>query len=164
MCPTYVIILLCLMADNFTCQWGEQIETWVVPFNGLTSLNTVYENLWHCSSTATGLPRFGQLILFLMYCRLIWYLIEQMKCNKSKITAIPERELFLCWCNVLRWIWCLWCYSECISTPGKICLAMVGIKPTTFGILACVDLFMLGKKVKTLLTLIWTQPIIIYRV
>jgi hypothetical protein len=21
---------------------------------------------------------------------------------------------FLCWCNVLRWIWCLWCYSECI--------------------------------------------------
>jgi hypothetical protein len=27
---------------------------------------------------------------------------------------------FLCWCNVLRWIWCLWCYSECISTPGKL--------------------------------------------
>ena len=26
---------------------------------------------------------------------------------------------FLCWCNVRRWIWCLWCYSECISTPGK---------------------------------------------
>jgi hypothetical protein len=24
------------------------------------------------------------------------------------------------WCNVLRWIWCLWCYSECISTPGKL--------------------------------------------
>jgi hypothetical protein len=19
-----------------------------------------------------------------------------------------------------RWIWCLWCYSECISTPGKL--------------------------------------------
>jgi hypothetical protein len=28
--------------------------------------------------------------------------------------------IFLCWCNVLRWIWCLWCYSECISTPGKL--------------------------------------------
>ena len=27
---------------------------------------------------------------------------------------------FLCWCCVLRWIWCLWCYSECISTPGKL--------------------------------------------
>jgi hypothetical protein len=27
---------------------------------------------------------------------------------------------FLCWCYVLRWIWCLWCYSECISTPGKL--------------------------------------------
>jgi hypothetical protein len=25
----------------------------------------------------------------------------------------------LCWCNVLRWIRCLWCYSECISTPGR---------------------------------------------
>jgi hypothetical protein len=25
--------------------------------------------------------------------------------------------IFLCWCCVLRWIWCLWCYSECISTP-----------------------------------------------
>jgi hypothetical protein len=21
---------------------------------------------------------------------------------------------------VLRWIWCLWCYSECASTPGKL--------------------------------------------
>jgi hypothetical protein len=28
--------------------------------------------------------------------------------------------IFLCWCNVLRWIRCLWCYSECISTPGKL--------------------------------------------
>jgi hypothetical protein len=27
---------------------------------------------------------------------------------------------FLCWCCVLRWIWCLWCYSECISTPGEL--------------------------------------------
>jgi hypothetical protein len=45
---------------------------------------------------------------------------------------------FLCCCYVLRWIWCLWCYSDCISTPGqawKICLATVGIEPTTFGIL-----------------------------
>jgi hypothetical protein len=28
--------------------------------------------------------------------------------------------IFLCWCNVLRWIWCLWCSSECISTSGKL--------------------------------------------
>ena len=27
---------------------------------------------------------------------------------------------FLCWCYLLRWIWCLWCFSECISTPGKL--------------------------------------------
>jgi hypothetical protein len=27
---------------------------------------------------------------------------------------------FLCWCNILRWIWCLRCYSECISTLGKL--------------------------------------------
>jgi hypothetical protein len=26
----------------------------------------------------------------------------------------------VCWCYVLRWIWCLWCYSECASTPGKL--------------------------------------------
>jgi hypothetical protein len=25
----------------------------------------------------------------------------------------------VCWCYVLRWIWCLWCYSECASTPGQ---------------------------------------------
>jgi hypothetical protein len=25
-----------------------------------------------------------------------------------------------CWCYVLRWIWSLWCYSECASTPGKL--------------------------------------------
>jgi hypothetical protein len=30
--------------------------------------------------------------------------------------------IFLCWCYVLRWIWCLWCYSSgvYISTPGKL--------------------------------------------
>jgi hypothetical protein len=28
-----------------------------------------------------------------------------------------QKMTFLCRCNVLRWIWCLWCYSECISTP-----------------------------------------------
>ena len=27
---------------------------------------------------------------------------------------------FVCWCYVLRWIWCLWCYSVCASTPGKL--------------------------------------------
>jgi hypothetical protein len=27
---------------------------------------------------------------------------------------------FMCWCYLLRWIWCLWCFSECISTPGKL--------------------------------------------
>jgi hypothetical protein len=26
----------------------------------------------------------------------------------------------MCWYCVLRWIWCLWCYSECISTPGEL--------------------------------------------
>jgi hypothetical protein len=26
---------------------------------------------------------------------------------------------FLCWCCILKWIWCLCCYSECISTPGR---------------------------------------------
>jgi hypothetical protein len=41
---------------------------------------------------------------------------------------------FLCWCNVLRWIWCLWCYSECISTPDKL-EKYSWIEPTTFGIL-----------------------------
>ena len=30
------------------------------------------------------------------------------------------KQFFLCWCCVLRWIWCLWCYSECISTPGEL--------------------------------------------
>jgi hypothetical protein len=29
-------------------------------------------------------------------------------------------RMSLCWCCVLRWIWCLWCYSECISTPGEL--------------------------------------------
>ena len=46
----------------------------------------------------------------------------------------------LCWCNVLRWIWCLWCYSAWVyihtGQAWKICLTTVGIEPTTFGILA----------------------------
>jgi hypothetical protein len=43
----------------------------------------------------------------------------------------------VCWCYVLRWIWCLWCYSECASnrTSWKVCLTTVGIELATFGIL-----------------------------
>ena len=26
----------------------------------------------------------------------------------------------VCWCYVLEWIWCFWCYSECAPTPGKL--------------------------------------------
>ena len=47
--------------------------------------------------------------------------------------------IFLCWCSVLRWIWCLWCYSWVYIHTGqawKICMSTVGIEPTTFGILA----------------------------
>jgi hypothetical protein len=29
-----------------------------------------------------------------------------------------NHDFFLCWCCVLRWIWCLWCYSECIFPPN----------------------------------------------
>jgi hypothetical protein len=42
----------------------------------------------------------------------IWFL--QYQCN------LNHDLFFLCWCNVLRWIWCLWCYSECISTQGRL--------------------------------------------
>jgi hypothetical protein len=48
-----------------------------------------------------------------------------------------------CWCYVLRWIWCLWCYSECASVTlsvhphrasWKVYLTTVGIEPASFGI------------------------------
>ena len=26
----------------------------------------------------------------------------------------------MCWWDVLKWTWCLWCYSECASTLGKL--------------------------------------------
>jgi hypothetical protein len=41
---------------------------------------------------------------------------------------------------ILRWIWCLWCYSKCISIhtgqAWNICPVTVGIEHTTFEILA----------------------------
>jgi hypothetical protein len=43
-----------------------------------------------------------------------------MQIIKNLYTDVAWPWFFLCWCNVLRWIWCLWCYSECISTPGKL--------------------------------------------
>jgi hypothetical protein len=46
--------------------------------------------------------------------------------------------IFLCWCNVLRWIWCLW--WKISLQAWKICLTTVGIEPTTFGILAHIRL------------------------
>jgi hypothetical protein len=38
----------------------------------------------------------------------------------SMYILIRYDTLCVCWCYVLRWIWCLWCYSECASTPGKL--------------------------------------------
>jgi hypothetical protein len=35
-------------------------------------------------------------------------ILNSASCNRLTIFEI---EFFLCWCNVLRWIWCLWCYS-----------------------------------------------------
>ena len=34
--------------------------------------------------------------------------------------VLTVKYSFFCVSNVLRWIWCLWCYSKCISTPGKL--------------------------------------------
>ncbi len=43
------------------------------------------------------------------------------------------------WCYVMGCRMCLWCYSECIYTLGKLSIIyltiMVGIEPTTFGLL-----------------------------
>ena len=46
---------------------------------------------------------------------------------KTKLdkNAISFTLYLLCWCNVLRWIRCLWCYSECIS-PGQAWKNMPG--------------------------------------
>jgi hypothetical protein len=40
--------------------------------------------------------------------------------NYRRCSLITRYDFFLCWCCVLTWIWCLWCYSECISTPGEL--------------------------------------------
>jgi hypothetical protein len=66
-------------------------------------------------------------------------------CDISELSLVPStsmqssnHDFFLCWCYVLRWIWCLWCYSECMyihtGQAWKICLATVRMEPTTFGI------------------------------
>jgi hypothetical protein len=44
--------------------------------------------------------------------------LTTMLINSSLATA--KFWYLLCWCIVLRWIRCLWCYSECISTPGRL--------------------------------------------
>jgi hypothetical protein len=63
--------------------------------------------------------------IFEWYCyRQYWLstIVQQMAVNLqfSEWENNVQWWYFLCWCNVLRWIWCLWCYSECKSTPGKL--------------------------------------------
>jgi hypothetical protein len=40
--------------------------------------------------------------------------------REPRIDATSLYWYLLCWCYVLRWIRCLWYYSECISTPGRL--------------------------------------------
>ena len=62
-----------------------------------------------------------------MLCQLSYAVRSVRVCDISELSLVPSMSMqsiviwfFLCWCCVLRWIWCLWCYSECISTPGKL--------------------------------------------
>ena len=48
------------------------------------------------------------------------YYIWRKRNNGIKNTDICIVIFCVSWCYVLRWIWCLWCYSECASTPGKL--------------------------------------------
>jgi hypothetical protein len=51
------------------------------------------------------------------------FLFEQVYGSekKCKVAIYGQIKLRVCWCYVLRWIWYLWCYSECASTPaGKL--------------------------------------------
>jgi hypothetical protein len=41
----------------------------------------------------------------------------------ASISMQSNNHDLLCWCCVLRRIWCWWCYSDvsdCVSTPGKL--------------------------------------------
>jgi hypothetical protein len=62
-----------------------------------------------------------------MLCQVSYAVRSVWVCDISELSLVPSismqssnHDFFLCWFYVLRWIWCLWCYSECISTPGKL--------------------------------------------
>ena len=62
-----------------------------------------------------------------MLCQLSYAVRSVRVCDISEPSLVPSismlssnHVIFLCWCNVLRWIWCLWCYSECVYPPGKL--------------------------------------------
>jgi hypothetical protein len=57
---------------------------------------------WPVLKSGRGVGGEGKDIVCLLQCSLVqWYLVTKLICR---------------WCYVLRWIWCLWCYSECISS------------------------------------------------
>ena len=49
-----------------------------------------------------------------------WAIVISLILKYVYLKKITLTMIFLCWCNVLRWIWCLWCYSECVSTPEEL--------------------------------------------
>jgi hypothetical protein len=52
----------------------------------------------------------------------IWIYSAPWHCILGQVLYVKtySNAFCVCWCYVIRWIWCLWCYSECASTPGNL--------------------------------------------
>ena len=82
-----------------------------------------------------------------MLCQLSYAVRSVRVSDISELSLVPSIPmwsnsmiLFLSWCYVLRWIWCmyvllLWMYIH-TGQAWKICQTTVGIEPTTFEMLA----------------------------
>jgi hypothetical protein len=144
--------------SNFTQNFESQLCVhyfWVKIFRDIlhvnlpvTFLDTLREMyIWQECDTYQNVPLMELNIMMSLMCKMTahrktsrnWIGQNLARClfrghhRLYELDKLYTYFLCVCWCNVLRWIWCLWCYSECISTPGKLEKCAL---PTTFGILA----------------------------
>ena len=98
---TFIITLYSLTTDDFPCQRESAATEWD---NNNTHINILEDVL-----VGVGVVVDSDVEARILHIKPTY----QIHGNN-----IITRNIS--WCYVLRWIWCLWCYSEYASTPAKL--------------------------------------------